>query len=300
MTAGADTTLNFGKTFANKPVVWTTPQTYNQNGNIAAHVWVEDTATKTTSSTPIIGCVHQGTANSCTGGQPDEEVGYVAIDIANVNISGFQSGSASISNSAWTSASFNPSYKNPRVMVTQNDDNGGQDPEYAWARSITTSGMEFRYCEQDGADDCDSHTGEEVDWFALEQGYITLPGKTLQTIYDVENATTINMSFYISPGEYTWGVQCFDTNGAEGWSNNRTLFVTKPIDMFYPDRAAPGMNFVMTILGEEFDNSDTITTSSSDIVIGKIFVYNVGDNTVSEELKTIIDVVINEYSYLFV
>ncbi len=33
---------------------------------------------------------------------------------------------------------------------------------------------------------------------------------------------------------------------------------------------------------------------------GKIFIYKLGDDTVSEEIKTIIDVVVNEYSYLFV
>ena len=49
-TAGADTTLTYGKTFSNTPVIWTTPQTYSQNGNISAVVWVEDTATKSTTT----------------------------------------------------------------------------------------------------------------------------------------------------------------------------------------------------------------------------------------------------------
>jgi len=64
-TDGTDTILNFGKTFSNTPVVWTQAQTYNQNGNIASVTWVEDQATKTTSSTPLIGCVHQGVGDAC-------------------------------------------------------------------------------------------------------------------------------------------------------------------------------------------------------------------------------------------
>ncbi len=66
--------------------------------------------------------MHQGIANACTAGQPNEVMGWVAIDTSNVNIDTFQNGFQSVSNSEWTAVSFAPSYILPRVMVTQNDD----------------------------------------------------------------------------------------------------------------------------------------------------------------------------------
>ncbi|GBE56466.1 hypothetical protein BMS3Bbin16_00672 [archaeon BMS3Bbin16] len=192
------------------PVIWITPQTYSQNGNIAAVVWAEDAATKTTTTAPLIGCVHQGTGNSCSGGQPSETVGYVAIDTANVDITSFQTGSADIAGSTWTAATFSPSFTNPRVMVTQNDDDGGQDPQYPWARNVVSGGMDFRYCEQDGSDYCDTHTGEVVNWFAMEDGDIKINGggdiesaKDWQNYNDTfssdwKNITEINITVYVS------------------------------------------------------------------------------------------------------
>ena len=84
-TAGADTTLTYGKTFSTTPVLFLTPQTYNQGGNISAIAWAEDLATRGTSSGAIVGCVHQapgsGTSkDTCESGQPSETFGYVAID----------------------------------------------------------------------------------------------------------------------------------------------------------------------------------------------------------------------------
>jgi hypothetical protein len=180
-TDGEDTVISYGKTFSNIPILWLTPQTYSQGGNISAIAWAEDITVRGSTSGPVVGCVHQapgsGTSvDNCESGQPDETLGFLAIDISAVDIDTFQTSSASISGSSWTGATFVPSYLTPRVMVTQNDDNGGNDPQYAWARLVTGSGMQYRYCESDNADVCDGHTGETVNWFALEQGNITAPG----------------------------------------------------------------------------------------------------------------------------
>ena len=59
-------------------------------------------------------------------------------------------------------------------MVTANDDDG-QDPRQPGARNITNSSAEIRYCEQDGAGDCDTHGAEFTVWFSLE----TSPGQNL-------------------------------------------------------------------------------------------------------------------------
>ncbi|GBE06374.1 hypothetical protein BMS3Abin10_02024 [bacterium BMS3Abin10] len=176
-TDGSSTSLTFGKTFSNAPSVWTTAQTYSQGGNIASVTWADDDMT--TTGVTLIGCVHQGTGNVCTSGQPSETVGYVAIDTNTADIDTFQTGFSDISNSSWTPAAFSPAYATPRVMVTQNDNDGWQDPQYPWARDVTGLGMDFRYCEADGANYCDSHTNEKTYWFAVEDGDIMAPAETI-------------------------------------------------------------------------------------------------------------------------
>jgi hypothetical protein len=89
----------------------------------------------------------------------------------------FNAGRADINNSAWTNATFTNTYTDiPMVMVTQNDDDGGQDPQYPRARNVTTTTMQFRYCEQDDINVCNSHTSERVHWFALDAYIYTVPG----------------------------------------------------------------------------------------------------------------------------
>ncbi len=167
--SGGNTAETFTTSFTSAPVVWTQAQTYSQGSSIGAIAWVNDNVT--TSGFTYIGCTHQGTGDSCTGGT-NETFGYVAIDTTNQSFESginFQSGYADISNSVWTADTFSPEYTSPRVMVTQNDDDGAQDPEYAWARNITGSGMDFRYCEEDDGTTCNTHTGEKTYWFALEE-----------------------------------------------------------------------------------------------------------------------------------
>lgn len=179
-TNGSDTNETYTTSFAATPHVWTQAQTYSQGGEIGAQAWVDDNG-ETTSGFTYVGCVHTGVGNVCDSNNPAETFGYVAIDTANEAFDaslGFQTGMADISNSAWTAATFSPSFTNPRVMVTQNDDDGGQDPEYAWAQDVTGSGMDFRYCEEDAGNVCNTHTSEKTYWFAIEQ----LSGNTTPSI----------------------------------------------------------------------------------------------------------------------
>ena len=229
-TSGADTNFNFGHTFTNTPALFISANTYNDASNpnkIAAHAWADNSGTSTTGG-QFLGCTHTGTADACTD-TGTEDYAWVAIDLTNANFSsslGFQSGSADISNSLWTAASFSPSYTSPRVMVTQNDDDGGQDPEYAWARSVTTNGMDFRYCEQDARDVCHSHTSELVYWFAMENGTISYGGAEssdteatkewenyLDTFsFDWSNISSLNITIDVSNYNNSGSVQNSNNN----------------------------------------------------------------------------------------
>ncbi len=201
-TDGSSTTASWGKTFTNAPRVWATVNTYNQTyGELAATEWVD--AITTTGTTKFIGCTHQGTGNSCDLGNPSERFGYIAIDVANANISGFESGYKDISNSVWTAVSFSPTYTSPIIMVLQNDDDGGQDPEYPWAKSVTTSGADIRYCEQDGYGDCDTHTSEIVVWGALENGSVMLNGYTENQNGSYTTYTNVSVQSFLSINRVT-------------------------------------------------------------------------------------------------
>ncbi len=219
-TNGASTPFTFGKTFTNVPKVFALPQTYNLGGvvanSIAAHSWINPVSTTGAS---IVGCAHIGIGDTCTG-TANENFGYVAIDFTAVNLDKFASGEISISNSAWTTVAFGQTYTNSNVFVMVQSDNGGQDGKYPWTKSISTTGADVRYCEQDAADVCNSHTGEDTAWFALETGVIKLTGSTsdieangfIIPYLDLFNQTThainnidviINISIYDNSGSVT-------------------------------------------------------------------------------------------------
>lgn len=44
-TDGSNTLVTFNTTFGTAPLVWSTPQTYSQAGDIAATVWIDDITT---------------------------------------------------------------------------------------------------------------------------------------------------------------------------------------------------------------------------------------------------------------
>lgn len=167
---GKNNAVNWGKTLRQKPYVFATPQTYSQAGKIGATVWVDGDAVSNTGTTKLIPCTHQGVGNSCDTNSTREELGWVAIDVSNKTIVALQSGQAQISNSKWAHATLNTGFSNPIIAVLANDDNGAQDPKNPWARKVTSTGMDFRYCEQKGFDVCDNHNAENVVWIAVEQG----------------------------------------------------------------------------------------------------------------------------------
>lgn len=247
-TDGSDTQINFGKNFENVPYVFTQAQTNNQGNYISAVAWADDI---TTSQANIIGCTHRGTANSCDSSTPSESFAWVAIDVQNVNFSSFvnfQYGEEGISSSSWTDVDWNSNYSSARIMVTQNDDNGGQDPQYAWARYIDTSDPEFRYCEQDTADDCDSHTSEKVVWMTMEHGLITI-GEGLPADTTIPNSVT-NLNSQ-SAGK-TW-IYWNWTNPSDSDFNSSIIYldginVDNTTDNFYNMTGlSPGTDYIITV-----------------------------------------------------
>lgn len=187
-TDGSNTGVTFNKTFSNIPFVFGTPQTDNDGGNaIAPHIWAHSTSTTTTQ---IIGCDHPGTGDACAG-TSTEKLGYVAIDFNSAEFLKSNSGTEAVDDSIFTPITYGQTYSNPRVVVLQNSDSGGQDPQYPWARSVTSTGAEVRYCEQDAAGVCNSHAAEDVMWMVLEDGLISLTETTFVEVSTISGETPV-------------------------------------------------------------------------------------------------------------
>lgn len=172
---GASDAFTFNKTFSNIPAIFGNAQTYSMGPTgIGAHLWFDSI---TTSGAGVVACDHPGgnagNVDSCAG-NATETYGYVALDTANVEWTNFDSGSESIPNSDFTSITFAQTFNNPRLMVEVNEESGGQDGKYDWARFLTGTGADIRYCEHDGVGDCDTHNAEVSHWFAVEEGNISI------------------------------------------------------------------------------------------------------------------------------
>lgn len=167
---GSTTSISFDSIVGTK-YVFTHPQTYNQAGGHPVHSWI--TSVDSDTAATLHPCRHHGIGNNCDSGFPTETYGYVVFKTDSPTISGVQFQTHTTGNSDWTSIAFSPSYTTPRIMVDQNSDSGGQDPQYVMWRSLTTSGADTRYCEQDGANNCDSHNGETIRSFTVEDGVMT-------------------------------------------------------------------------------------------------------------------------------
>ena len=171
-TNGATTSFSFTNSFSNTPYIFGQPQTYNIGGvvsnGIGAHSWFPSI---TTTGADIVGCDHPGIANDCAG-TATEQFAYLAIDPVNIDMETAEMGSVNIADSLFTPISFTQPYTNPQILVMQNSEGGIQDPAYPWARLVSSTGAEVRYCEADTAGVCDGHATEVVRWLSIEDGPI--------------------------------------------------------------------------------------------------------------------------------
>lgn len=72
------------------------------------------------------------------------------------------------------------------MMVSQNSDNGVEDPQYTQARNITSTDAQVRYCEADTGGECDLHVAETIHWAAFQNK----PAWYINPIYSTYDLTT--------------------------------------------------------------------------------------------------------------
>ncbi|MBS3164642.1 hypothetical protein J4439_04380, partial [Candidatus Woesearchaeota archaeon] len=80
-------------------------------------------------------------------------------------------------------------------------------------------------------------------------------------------------------------------HGAGDFREARPWFIVADpgtdVDYLYPDEAAPGMNVVVTFIGPDFDENDTVRTNSSDIFVGPVFILNQSASEVTSGGRTL-------------
>jgi hypothetical protein len=271
---GSTTGVTYTTSFVSTPAVWTQAQTYLQGGNMAAHAWVDP---KSLSGFSFVGCVISSTSdNDCLSSAIPETFGYVAIDTTNENFPGsanFQSGFANISASQWTAASFSPSFTNPRVMVTVNSETGGEDPQYAMARNVTGSGMEYRFCEQDGGTICNTHNAEETRWFAIEEASTVSSGTIMSPEIDYD----------LVAGVTSWNEVSFSTTETEG-DVKLSIYYTDSTacDTIIPDLDLAGNSSGFDASGGAIDISGLNTTTYNRICLQATLADSGGSPTLND------------------
>lgn len=80
------------------------------------------------------------------------------------------SGVSTTPSNIWSSAIFSTSFDTIPVGISQTvTNNGGQDVQIDEIQNVTLTGMEFRSCELDNDDDCDTHAIDDIRWMAIEE-----------------------------------------------------------------------------------------------------------------------------------
>lgn len=79
-------------------------------------------------------------------------------------------GNSTTPSNVWSTASFSTSFSDAPVGISQTvTNNGGQDVQIDEIQSVTTTSMQFRSCELDNDDDCDTHAIDDIRWLAIEE-----------------------------------------------------------------------------------------------------------------------------------
>lgn len=159
---------NYSETFTQTPYVFTSIQTTNGSSPIVTRV--------TTSSIGSFSwwiCQQAWWEDDCNWSHWSETFWWIAVDpsvnpfFRDMDIGSWVSTTPS---NIWSVASFSPSFETIPVGISQTVTNlWGQDAQIDEIQNVSVSGMEFRSCELDNDDDCDTHAIDTIRWMAIEE-----------------------------------------------------------------------------------------------------------------------------------
>lgn len=184
-------TTSYSETFSSTPYVFTSVQTTNGDSPIVTRV-SNSTAWNFTG-----GICQQNSQDGCNSTHPNETFWWIAVDpnenpfFKNMDIG---TGNSTTPSNVWSTASFSTSFSDAPVGISQTvTNNGGQDVQIDEIQLVTTTSMQFRSCELDNDDDCDTHAIDDIRWLAIEEWIFAdefLLDKTHYRWYENNNANT--------------------------------------------------------------------------------------------------------------
>jgi len=159
---------SYSESFSTTPYVFSSVQTTNGASPIVTRVKASTSANFTAGL-----CQQQWGEDDCNAAHPTETVGWIAVDpAANPFFKTMEIGtwlSTSPSN-IWSSAVFSEPFTTIPIAISQTvTNNGWQDAQIDEIQNISQTGMDFRSCELDNDDDCDTHNIDDIRWLAIEE-----------------------------------------------------------------------------------------------------------------------------------
>lgn len=217
------TTINFTEAFTSAPIVLALV-TSDNGGNRP----VEARVVSTNINSFTAGICFQNSLDGCDGAAPAETVHWIAIDPNNLPFAQENEAGRTgdiVSNSTWTLQNFTTPFSSVPVVIaeTQTDD-GTEDNEIDEVRNVTTTSVEVRYCEMQSGDSCDSHTSENVAWYAVAPGLLGTAGGDLRI--DTTGTTNGRVdlgTFNNDGGGYLLGLNLFTGDAATTLHGNISL-----------------------------------------------------------------------------
>lgn len=161
-------TINYSESFTVTPYVFTSIQTTSWDSPIVTRVESSSTTNFTT------GICQQNWEDTCNPTHPNETVWWIAIepwfDPFWWLINELGSWNSTSPSNIWVPVVFTETYSSPPVAISQAvTNNWWQDVQIDEIKSVTNLGMDYRSCELDNDDDCDTHNTDTVRWLAIEE-----------------------------------------------------------------------------------------------------------------------------------
>lgn len=160
-------TTSYSETFFNIPYVFTSIQTTNTDSPIVTRV------SASTIWNFSGGICQQNSQDGCNGSHGAETFWWIAVDptinpfLSNMDI---WTSSAEPFSWTWVPTTFSTTFDTIPVGLMQAvTNNGGQDVQIDEIQNVTLTWMEYRSCELDNDDDCDTHNPDTLRWLAIEE-----------------------------------------------------------------------------------------------------------------------------------
>jgi hypothetical protein len=188
---------NYWETFSQIPYVFTSVQTTNGNSPIVTRV------SASTISNFTWGICQQNSQDWCNASHGTETYWWIAVDpsvnpfFKDMDIWTWVSTTPS---NLWSTAGFSTTFDTIPVAISQTVTNAwGQDVQIDEIQNVTLSWMQFRACELDNDDDCDTHAIDTIRWLAIEEGVFADAYTLDKTHYRwYENNNSITPSIWLA------------------------------------------------------------------------------------------------------